>query len=745
MSTLLDNALIEKRQVIYASLMRYAPEAASLRERLLDRLVLASLIGSTRDNAFRIGQIQSNLLFAPGIPRIRDQVIQESLTRLMNEHKVERIEPKKRHAYYLTEAAVTDVNDLVNSGEDLFTPVLDRMTENTSHLIPKEMSTLICRSFICQCFARFGADIAKTVVGELACADLIEPAHIELAFEAATLAHNLQPEAGESLKSRCQQFLSSQHPQDVQLRFHLTQGFYFAQLLGLPGTSFNPLGEQAFAGCVLYLDTNVLLVGLLAPDLGVELFREMVAISKRIGTSLRVTRATINEARRVAVDRLAILTQILEKLPTEVIHRTNDQFITAFLSARETQHDLTPKAFLDPFDHLSDILATNWGIEIDERIEEEMLANESFSDVASVFQESALRTRKFEKSEAILKHDVSHYALIKSERNTKPQTWFLTRDRSLAQAALQLRRDAEQPFCFSLIGFLQAISPFVRSDGPENKFADIFSLLMEGNSLPTEAVFSAREFLLLVEMHQDVLSTPKESLIQALDYVKTVVLRGEPYKSQDCNKVSLGLKSYLVSSGDERRKELERQVSAAEKEATAAKSLAVSGQQRVKVLEGELGTKDATISNLENTSASMQQKLQQAETTQSRSRFGFALIGIVSATIWWATNDLLSQELIHIFPSMEPRIWWTRETLGVLGVLMFVIPGLYFVSKTKWGYKLRYGAAFILIGLALAASRIIGSGTWHSTGTGIIEVLFAALSWLVTPRPRDASRIDPGR
>lgn len=733
MSSQPDN-LVEKRQVIYASLMRYAPEATSLRERLLDRLVLAALIGSSQHHPFRIGDIRANILFAPSVSRIRTEVIQESLQRLLKAGMVQPTELKSRHAYYLTGAAATEIEQLVSSGEDLFAPVLSRMLENTAYLFPYEVGSSVCRAFLCECFARFGADIARTVTGELAAAELIQLADVEMAFEAATSAKDLSKDAADSLRSRCHQFLDSHHAEDVRLRFHLTQGFYFAQLLGLPGSTFNPLGEQAFAGSVLYLDTNVLIVGLLAAEAGDELFREMVAISKKIGATLRVTRATINETRRVAADRHHILCQLLEKLPVEVIQRTGDQFVTAFLEARELEPELTPEAFLEPFDHLSDTLSAIWGIEIDERVEDEMLGNKDLSRVGTALQHASLRFRKFEKSEAILRHDVSHYALVISERAANPKTWFLTRDRSVAHAALDLREGDQQPFSFSLLGFLQAISPFVHSDGPERRFADLFSGLMQDAHLPTETLFSPRELLVLLEMHNDVLSTPQTSLVEALDYVKTVVLRGEPYKGENCNKVALGLRTFLASSGDDRRRELERQRSAAEREAALAKSAAEATQERVKALEDQLDSKEATIIDLQDEKANMATQIKKNNARESRFRLALAIAGLISATIWWAATQLLSEKLGHLFLPLANRAW-VRGAVASVGMVLFLVPSLYFLNKSKWNDKVKYGIAAALILIALASSRLIDSGTWHSSWAGIIEALSIFLSWLVTPRP----------
>ena len=48
----------EKRQVLYASLLRFEPAMRSLREEALNRVVMSSLIGADLEHPVRIGEIQ---------------------------------------------------------------------------------------------------------------------------------------------------------------------------------------------------------------------------------------------------------------------------------------------------------------------------------------------------------------------------------------------------------------------------------------------------------------------------------------------------------------------------------------------------------------------------------------------------------------------------------------------------------------------------------------------------------------
>jgi len=266
--------------------------------------------------------------------------------------------------------------------------------------------------------------------------------------------------------------------------------------------------EQTFSDSTFYLDTNVLVVGLLESERDFEMFKELVGVARRIGIKLRVTRATINEIRRVAADRCSQLKTVLPELPTEVVEKANDQFLSAFLAARAAQPTPTPDAFFEQYDRLSEVMRDKWGFEVVENIEDEVLAAHTFAHERQVMQDSAVETRGWEKSEIVLNHDLCHFALVLDERRTNPKTWFLTRDRSLTHAASRLKRKNEQGFCFSLIGFLQSLSPFVTTPSEEHSLADVFSALLTEQLFPAEQLFDPKELMLLVEMHRDVLSTP---------------------------------------------------------------------------------------------------------------------------------------------------------------------------------------------------------------------------------------------
>lgn len=76
------DAIEQQRQLLYSAVLRYTSEPITLRERVLDKLVLGGLIGSNESEPFRLGRIALNLHLGETPLRLRTETIQETINRL---------------------------------------------------------------------------------------------------------------------------------------------------------------------------------------------------------------------------------------------------------------------------------------------------------------------------------------------------------------------------------------------------------------------------------------------------------------------------------------------------------------------------------------------------------------------------------------------------------------------------------------------------------------------------------------
>ena len=557
----------EKRQILYATLLRYSPEAGSLRERVLDRLVLVALLEGSHSQPIRVGEIHKLTRVDPRSPGLRTDVIQDTLERLMSRKKVGHALFQTRHAYYLTDTGRKDTDEAAESAVQLFEPVLTRMLQDTSALCNEHDGAHVCRTFVSECFARFGQQIAKSVTGELTKDKLVDAVDVQGAFQAAISSVSLSNEAIQSLEVRCIRFLRSTERADEELKFRLTQGYYVAQLLGLNTYEFNPIADDAFREAVFYIDTNVLVGKLLSNEFE-RLLDELVRICNALGVDLRVSRATINETRWAAAGRLEGLEKVLATMPSELVERTRDQFLDAFLEARRDSPEMTAQQFLARFDEIPSLLA-ELGIELYDSTAEEIIGDRDVDRECEVINQAAVKTRAGGKgkSDAVCLHDVCHYLLIQDERKRGRQAWFLTRDRTLIQAGADFG-GSQLPFCFLLVGFLQSVSPFLEASAARHSLVGLFSAVLAGEieDLSGESLFDLSELKVISELHTDVLSTPVEQLVPAFDYVKNNVFGGKPYQRENHTKVALEFEKILgVEYGGETESPPSRSATAEER------------------------------------------------------------------------------------------------------------------------------------------------------------------------------------
>jgi hypothetical protein len=661
------------------------------------------LLGATSESPLKVGELQIHLHHGTYSPIFRPEVLRDTLLRLERENKVASVIVKKKKAYFLTQSGIDLVSGAVVSAESLSKPVVARLLKHTDHLLSTDLGVTICTEFLCEAFSRCGLGIAKNLQGNTG--NFPHPGDLSAAFEAAVEGLAISSEAKQTLEARCVALFKSHDLEDKRLIFYLTQGYYFAQLLGLDHQTFDPIAEQAFVGAAFYLDTNVLLLGLLPGDRG-HAFAEMIGVAKRIGIALRVTRASINEARRVAADRLKELKVMQDRVPAELAERSLDDFVTHFYEQRLANPDLTPEEYLHRFEKLSETIE-QWGVEIDDVVEDEMLRGLSFSVLETRIQERSAQYRKGRtKSDGVLRHDVAHYALIETKRESNSKTWFLTRDRSLMSSAEDICK-TEKPFCFSLIGFLQSISPYVLSDVEGNSLSMVFSELLKEQLITTDKLFDSRELVLLAEMHSDVLATAAENLLPAVDFVKFSVLKGKAYRPEDLPLVSLELRKFLASSADEQKRALESLNAQLQSEAQMDRKAAAESRQARADAERTLLTREDEIEEqaekLQTSQLETVLLREQLATQRMRVRLAGGVSGIVVGAVMWSFRQPISAAIEGMGGQREV----IDIALQVIAGLLFCFPSLNFLRKSDWRTEIKVALGTVIVFAAIWATKMI--------------------------------------
>jgi hypothetical protein len=272
-------------------------------------------------------------------------------------------------------------------------------------------------------------------------------------------------------------------------------------------------------------------------------------------------------------------------------------------------------------------------------------------------------------------------------------------------AALELRsREEEQPFCLFLEGFIQSISPFLRTDTEEKSLADIYSLILTDKLFPVQPLFDLQELLLLSNMHNDILSAPNENIVNALEYVKRSILHGRPYTPEDYNKVAMELRKYLASKGDEKiislLRELEEQTS------------------RAQVLEREKNSHTSIIHRQNRDIMELRESLDQKESEIQKERqirrVIYMIMGLLSGAILWRYSGMLEAVAIGRWPEVAGRTQYLRNIMGSMGAVVFFVPAVMYIKNTLWRLESQLAAATAIIAVGLGLATILDDQTWSA-------------------------------
>jgi hypothetical protein len=751
----LDLDVAARRQLVFASLLRYAPTSVPLRDRIIDQLTIAGLVGSSAEGPYSVGKILGNV-FAGSKNSLRPERIQEALERLRSEALVEATEARKKHAYYLLPKGEERAQQSVAGTEDVFEKSLGRVLNGIEYCCSIETATKVCRDFLLECFSRFGVQMAKSVTGQIQPSDLLKQADVQAAFLAAAAKSEIPKDAVDSLYARCREILKSSHPDDVRLRFLITQGYYFAQLAEYGDSVFNPLLLDTYSGSCLLLDTNVLLLAV-EGIVRKRLFAELQQVAKQLKMRLLVTRATLSETLKVLQDHRHDLAQVVAKVPDSLLQLSGDELTDAYLEAVEAGRAKSVEEFFGAAD--AQLLEIEKHFDVSELNEDvdSMLSGQRFPDAEQIIQEEAVRSRGWEKSPPILMHDVAHFAYVTRERANNAKLWFLTRDRGLPFAAARLAQADHRPFTFDLTVLLESVSPFLSSSETTNDLAQVLANLISENLMPRTAIMNLHELKLLVEMHEDVLSTPPEQLIQAVDYVKHMVLHGDTYKPAKYNEVALGLKSFIASSADDQRRELMEQRARVEADLQKQVRLATEERNKREAQEAIIANQLTEIEELQGVRGQQTSSIEAlsakvaAQTSQITSLEAFrkSVLSFVAFAQWaWLIISFLIMVLVaRTEQSIAGYVQWKFKFDGqwdLLRTIAKLIPAASFVAasailtrrRPDWPFQGRASITAIAILISMIVCRFFDTSVAVYTLTSWMVLIATAIVTIFEGRNR---------
>lgn len=710
MQTELDNStaldeLAKNRELVYAALLRFTPEAKHLRERAIDQIVLDVFRETTKSSALNAGKVRRKLEKTSALPPLRIETVSEGIQRLLKEGLLEKLEEENQRKYFISEQGNIKLR---TSSENFAVQLQEAVGRHLKDFdtLSKETAEKAFRVFLVQCFSRIGRLLADTVLGRRPTKHVNDHAEVDNAIKIAITECRCPNNSSESLKTRLRNFLKSEDPSDQQVKFQLSQAFYLAQLLEIDSTQFSPLADDAFRGAILYVDTNVLIRWLLDFDENRLASEEIAKICLELGIKLVVTRATLNEASKVANDRRDSLEQVIQNVPKAITGQSKDQFLLAFTHAQDDNPNITPSDFLRKFEQI-DVAAAELNLEIEEITESDLTpASEEKLRVEYIMQSSVAVLRPSKKGKVVLDHDIFHYFLVVKQRKTNPRTWFLTHDQTLIHAAKNLKAEPALPFCYPMLGFIQSLCPFISKTRAENAVTAFFNALLVEQLSLSDTTFDLKDLALLAKHHEDVLATPPEALIPALDHVKHNILHGGAFDGASAGKVAIELRKHLHSSSDKREEHLLTEARIATDKANVERTHRNTAEQLAKTSAERLSALEIQFSDYKQSTQHKEEANQEnLRKTRRNFCFAFTIVGFLAALLIGS----LDSQLKNLLRSLPGPGAIYLVALSIFSISIVVIPSVLWVRNLTWAENRKRATIMLIIAIALAGSNVVGT------------------------------------
>lgn len=310
----------------------------------------------------------------------------------------------------------------------------------------------------------------------------------------------------------------------------------------------------------------------------------------------------------------------------------------------------------------------------------------------------------------------------------------------------------DRSICYITTGFLQSISPFVLSETEERSLTDIFSALLSAQLMPPQGLFEIRELLLISELHEDVMDTPVDDLIPALNYIKRKILEGRPYKVEEMPKITAELKQFLSKSKEERQKALEeenqryiqelRRIQKSKNEVTQAYEKEKEERKKLEKEVTLLHEKDkhreedfnALAENLkdieETTSKRFNELNKVVKNAKAKQRRDRAILGICFAALLWLFNsDIVNFLLLNLNISISDT--WLLNGINIISLSMFIFPSYFWLRAELWTREKKATIYTVVLVIAFIGSRILNDDSWGIVAS-IVEVagLVASIAFL---------------
>jgi predicted nucleic acid-binding protein len=358
-----------------------------------------------------------------------------------------------------------------------------------------------------------------------------------------------------TFRSAIGRFFRESQPDFDAIKWNFAQNFYVLKALGAD-TGAHLLSRDLFHGATFYLDTNVLIGGLLPESRHHESFTQACLACRGLDVHLKVTQETVTEFRHVLHAHGVELARVVDRIPDATVSRVNSFLLQPFLAEKARNSALTVPVFVDEFEREIDSLREKHGVEL---VDAPWFVSErDASDTVVIAGELVRISReiaKRPKTDTAARHDALVLRWVSKEaQDARIGVGVLTLDRCMARVTVK----GERPMVMGLDALLQW-SVIQRDDGVSTNIAQLYSEALRYSLLPPDVFFDLNDFIIFAEMEIETAQLPADQVEACVREIKSVGLALDPTKAEDRERIGRTVQRYFADPGGKYQRHLQEQ------------------------------------------------------------------------------------------------------------------------------------------------------------------------------------------
>lgn len=627
--------IAQKRSLLFTARMRFSASGVDVRRQAIQKIIEQNLASAGR-KFLTIDEIREILDCQGVFTVLRDADVRYGIKELEDNNRVEKKIVEGVTRYRLSESAYYENINLIKESERELAQIIQELFGEEPGRAEVYKNAFI--RLLCTLFARLSHVYVQVILGDIKPDDFIDQKAFNEILEKVLKEENI-PDP-ELFKYGVAKFFRESSPAFSRIKWNMAQNYYVAKALGVDEGGIL-LSAQALSGATFYLDTNVLLAGLIPENRHYGSFKELINVCKKFNITPSVTHITHKELIHTIVNESELVKEVINKIPDKTKPKIDSILLEPFFNAKEKNQQLKFDKWFEEFLKIAESLETGLGIQmIDDVWFEQEVDSQDTVKVADELSDLYLKLRKRQKSKSAAIHDALLLRWVdnKKSREDDPH-WIITLDTTLPVYVRDPKNQINAKV-LTLDALLQWTAPHRKKDEGEDALAEIFAESLRYQIMPRDVFFKLEDFKVFVVMGIETAELPAEDVEACIRHIKKVLPDVDLTKAEDREKLDREIRKKFADIGPKYKKELSRlegMLNEYQKELKDKEKQLSEANNKISRLESEIEDKNQQIEMFRAKVQEFQEEISRKDKQEERRKLRNSVIlrFIILIILWF--------------------------------------------------------------------------------------------------------------